>query len=45
MTLLSEAMKSHPCNRESLLVLVSFNRMAGNAIAALDYAQQLAVIT
>jgi hypothetical protein len=34
----------HPGNREFLVVLISFSRMAGDAAAALDYAQKLAVI-
>ena len=45
MTVLKEALKNHPGNREILLALVSFSRTAGNATAALNYAEQLAVIT
>ena len=45
MTVLKEALKSHPGDRAILLALVSFSRMAGDAEAALGYAEQLAVIT
>ena len=45
MTVLKEALQSHPGNREILLALVSFSRLAGDATAALGYAEQLAVIT
>jgi len=45
MTVLKEGLKSHPGNREILLALVSFSRMAGNATDALGYAEQLAAIT
>jgi predicted CXXCH cytochrome family protein len=44
MTVLNEALKNHPGNREILQALVSFSRMAGDAKAALGYAEQLAVI-
>jgi hypothetical protein len=45
MAVLNEALKSHPGNREVLLALISFSRLAGDASAALGYAEQLAVIT
>jgi predicted CXXCH cytochrome family protein len=44
MTVLNEALKNHPGNREILQALVSFNRMTGDAKAALGYAERLAVI-
>ena len=44
MTVLKEGLKSHPSNRDILLALVSFSREAGDAAAALGYAEQLAVI-
>jgi len=44
MTVLKEGLKSHPSNRDVLLALVSFSREAGDAAAALGYAEQLAVI-
>lgn len=45
MTALNEALKSHPGDREILQALVSFSRIAGDAAAALRYAEQLAVVT
>ncbi len=45
MAVLKEALKGHPGNREVLLALISFSRLAGDASAALGYAEQLAVIT
>ena len=45
MTVLKEALKSHPNDRSILSALVAFNRTDGNAAAALTYAQRLAVIT
>ncbi|UFX49217.1 tetratricopeptide repeat protein [Bradyrhizobium sp. 41S5] len=45
MTVLTEALKSHPNDRSILSALVAFNRTDGNAAAALTYAQRLAVIT
>jgi tetratricopeptide (TPR) repeat protein len=44
MTVLKEALKSHPSNREILQALVSFSRLAGDAEAALSYAERLAII-
>ena len=44
MTVLNEALENHPGNREILQALVSFSRMAGDAKAALGYAEQLAVV-
>ena len=45
MAVLKEALKNHPGDRAILSALVSFSRMAGDAEAALGYAEQLAVIT
>ncbi len=45
MTVLKEALKSHPGNREILTALVSFSRLAGDPTATLGYAEQLAAIT
>ena len=45
MTVLKEALKNHPGNRDILQALVSFSRTAGDTTAALGYAEQLAVIT
>jgi predicted CXXCH cytochrome family protein len=45
MVVLKEALKSHPNDRSILSALVSFNRAAGDASAALGYAERLAVIT
>ena len=42
MTLLKQGLASHPGNRDILSALVAFNREAGNADAALEYAEQLA---
>ncbi len=44
MTALTEALKSHPNDRDILSALVAFKRMGGDAAAALNYAQRLAVI-
>ena len=44
MTVLNEGLKRHPNNREILQALVSFSRTAGDAKAALGYAEQLAAI-
>ncbi len=44
MTVLREALRNHPNNREILQALISFSRMAGNAVAALGYAEQLAIV-
>jgi tetratricopeptide (TPR) repeat protein len=44
MTVLKEALKRHPGNRDILLALLSFSRNAGDVVAALAYAEQLAVI-
>lgn len=44
-TVLKEALKKHPRDREILLALISFSRRAGDATAALGYAEQLAIIT
>ena len=41
---LKDSLNSHPSNREILQALVSFNQMAGDAKAALGYAERLAVI-
>jgi predicted CXXCH cytochrome family protein len=45
MMVLKEALNDHPNDREVLSALVSFNRLAGDAKAALGYAERLAVIT
>jgi tetratricopeptide (TPR) repeat protein len=42
---LKEALKRHPGDREILQALISFSREAGDATAALSYAEQLAVVT
>jgi predicted CXXCH cytochrome family protein len=44
MTVLKEGLKSHPNDREILQALISFSRTAGDAEAALGYAERLAVI-
>ena len=44
-TVLKEALKSHPGDRDILSALVAFSRVAGDASAALGYAERLAVIT
>jgi predicted CXXCH cytochrome family protein len=44
MAVLKEALNKHPGDRATLFALVSFSRMAGDAEAALGYAEQLAVI-
>ncbi|WP_181770215.1 tetratricopeptide repeat protein [Bradyrhizobium sp. UNPF46] len=45
MKVLNEALKSHRNNRDVLSALVSFSRAAGDAKAALGYAEMLGVIT
>lgn len=45
MNVLNDALKNHPNDRDILQALVSFSRMAGDAAAALGYAQRLAVVT
>ena len=45
MTVLKEALKNHPGNREILSALVSFSRLSGDSTAALGYAEQLAAVT
>ena len=45
MMVLKSALIGHPTDREILLALVSFSRLAADAAAALAYAEQLAVIT
>jgi predicted CXXCH cytochrome family protein len=42
---LQEALQKHPANREILSALISFNRIAGNTTAALDFAERLALVT
>jgi predicted CXXCH cytochrome family protein len=44
MTVLKESLRSHPNDREILQALISFSRMAGDAEAALGYAERLADI-
>jgi tetratricopeptide (TPR) repeat protein len=41
-SVLKQALRDHPANRDILQGLVSFNRMAGDAVAALAYAERLA---
>jgi predicted CXXCH cytochrome family protein len=43
--LLKQAVQSHPANPDILTALISFNRLAGDAPAALGYAEQLAATT
>ena len=43
--LLKQAVQSHPANPDILTALISFNRLVGDAPAALGYAEQLAAIT
>lgn len=45
LTALKEALKGHSNDRQILSALIAFNRMAGDATAALGYAERLAVIT
>ncbi|WP_371741352.1 tetratricopeptide repeat protein [Bradyrhizobium sediminis] len=45
MAVLKEALKRHPNDRDILGALVSFSRTAGDAGAALGYAEQLAILT
>jgi len=45
MTVLKEALKGHPNDRDLLSALIAFSRADGDAAAALNYAQRLAVIT
>jgi predicted CXXCH cytochrome family protein len=42
---LKAALKQHPSSREILRALVSFSRAAGDTVAALAYAERLAVVT
>jgi Flp pilus assembly protein TadD len=44
MTVLKEALRSHPGNRDMLAALISFSRLAGDLTAALGYAERLANI-
>lgn len=44
MSVLKKALRDHSNNRDILQALVSFNRMAGDAAAALEYAEQLATL-
>jgi predicted CXXCH cytochrome family protein len=44
MTVLKEHLKKHPGNRDILLALLSFSRNAGDVVAALAYAEQLAAV-
>ena len=44
MTVLKQALRDRPNDREILQALVSFTRMAGDATAALGYAEQLYVL-
>jgi predicted CXXCH cytochrome family protein len=44
MTVLKENLKKHPGNRDILLALLSFSRNAGDVVAALAYAEQLAAV-
>ena len=41
MAVLKENLARHPADRDTLLALVSFNRDAGDIVAALAYAEQL----
>ena len=45
MAVLKETLKSHPNDRDILSALVSYSRTAGDAKAALGYAERLTVIT
>jgi DNA-binding SARP family transcriptional activator len=45
MTELKENLARHPDDRDTLLALITFSRDGGNAVAALEYAEQLARIT
>ncbi|WP_410052252.1 tetratricopeptide repeat protein [Bradyrhizobium sp. SZCCHNRI30512] len=45
MTVLKEALESHPNDRDVLSALVSLSRGAGDARAALGYAERLAIMT
>ncbi len=44
MSVLKEVLRSHPNDRDILSALVAFSRTAGDAKAALGYAEQLAII-
>jgi hypothetical protein len=44
MTVPKSALKKHPGNRETLLAFLSSSRTAGDVVAALAYAEQLAAI-
>ena len=43
-TVLKEALKNHPGDRDILSALISFNRTTGDVTAALAYAEQLAAV-
>ena len=45
MTTLKETVARHPDDRDSLMALVAFSRDAGDAGAALEYAERLARIS
>ena len=45
MKILNKALEGHPGNRDVLSALFSFSRAAGDARAALGYAERLAIIT
>jgi hypothetical protein len=44
MTVLKEALRTHPGHRDILAALISFSRLAGDLTAALGYAERLATI-
>ena len=44
MTVLKNALRSHPGNRDILAALISFSRLAGDLTAALGYAERLAIV-
>ncbi|XUM19962.1 tetratricopeptide repeat protein [Bradyrhizobium oligotrophicum S58] len=44
MTVLKQALRDHPNDRDMLQALIAFSRMAGDAAAALGYAERLAAI-
>jgi Tfp pilus assembly protein PilF len=44
MTVLKAGLARHPSDRDILMALVTFSRAAGDAAAALDYAERLARI-
>jgi Flp pilus assembly protein TadD len=45
MGVLKYGLAKHPDNRDILLALITFSRDAGDVVAALEYAEQLARIT